>query len=45
VSTWTIDRDEDMAAALDLGVDAVVTNRIGALVGLLDARRQVEAAC
>jgi glycerophosphoryl diester phosphodiesterase len=45
VSTWTIDRDEDMAAALDLGVDAVITNRIGALVGLLDARRQVEAAC
>jgi glycerophosphoryl diester phosphodiesterase len=45
VSTWTIDRDEDMAAALDLGVDAVITNRIGALVGLLDARGRVKAAC
>jgi glycerophosphoryl diester phosphodiesterase len=45
VSTWTIDRRADMAAVLDLGVDAVITNRIGELVGLLDERRQLEAAC
>jgi glycerophosphoryl diester phosphodiesterase len=35
VSTWTLDRRADMELALDLGVDAVITNRIGDLVALL----------
>ena len=34
VSVWTIDRREDMRFFLDLGVDAMITNRIGALVEL-----------
>jgi glycerophosphoryl diester phosphodiesterase len=43
VSTWTIDRREDMTAALGIGVDGVITNHIGELVRLLDAREQEEA--
>jgi glycerophosphoryl diester phosphodiesterase len=38
VSTWTIDDPAEMARALDLGVDAVVTNRVGALVALMAER-------
>jgi glycerophosphoryl diester phosphodiesterase len=41
VSVWTIDEADDMALFLDLGVDAVITNRIADLVGLL----QPERAC
>lgn len=36
VSVWTIDRREDMQLFLDLGVDAVITNRIATLVRLLE---------
>ena len=36
VSVWTIDRREDMQLFLDLGVDAVITNRVAALVDLLE---------
>lgn len=36
VSVWTIDRREDMQHFLDLGVDAVITNRVGELVDLLE---------
>jgi len=36
VSVWTIDRHEDMQLAVDAGVDAVITNRIAALVDLLE---------
>ena len=36
VSVWTIDRTEDMQHFLDLGVDAVITNRIAELVELLE---------
>ena len=36
VSVWTIDRREDMQFFLDLGVDAVITNRVGDLIGLLE---------
>ena len=32
VSTWTVDTPEDMTSVLEAGVDAVVSNRIGALV-------------
>jgi glycerophosphoryl diester phosphodiesterase len=32
VSTWTVDDTEDVRRVLDAGVDAVVSNRIGALV-------------
>ena len=35
VSTWTVDDAEDMARVLEAGVDAVVSNRIGALVAHL----------
>jgi glycerophosphoryl diester phosphodiesterase len=35
VSTWTVDRGEDMARVVAAGVDAVVSNRIGALVAHL----------
>jgi glycerophosphoryl diester phosphodiesterase len=35
VSTWTVDSTEDMAGVLLAGVDAVVSNRIGALVAHL----------
>jgi glycerophosphoryl diester phosphodiesterase len=36
VSVWTIDHRDDMRFFLDLGVDAVITNRIGVLVELLE---------
>ena len=36
VSVWTIDRREDMEHFLRLGVDAVITNRVAALVELLE---------
>ena len=36
VSVWTIDRREDMQRFLDLGVDAVITNRVATLVELLE---------
>jgi glycerophosphoryl diester phosphodiesterase len=35
VSTWTVDTPEDMTFVLDAGADAVVSNRIGALVDRL----------
>jgi glycerophosphoryl diester phosphodiesterase len=35
VSTWTVDRVEDMTRVLEAGVDAVVSNRIAALVAHL----------
>ena len=41
VSTWTVDDEATMRRVLDLGVDAVITNRIGALVPLL----QEKVAC
>jgi glycerophosphoryl diester phosphodiesterase len=36
VSVWTIDRREDMQRVVDLGVDADITNRVAALVDLLE---------
>ena len=27
VNTWTVDREEDIQAMLDLGVDGIITNR------------------
>jgi glycerophosphoryl diester phosphodiesterase len=36
VSVWTIDRREDMQRVLELGVDAVITNRIADLVDVLE---------
>jgi glycerophosphoryl diester phosphodiesterase len=36
VSVWTIDRREDMQHFLDLGVDALITNRVADLVDLLE---------
>jgi len=36
VSVWTIDRREHMRHFIDLGVDAVITNRVADLVELLD---------
>jgi glycerophosphoryl diester phosphodiesterase len=44
VSTWTIDRPSDMERLLELGVDAIITNRIGKLLELRDGR-EVEQAC
>jgi glycerophosphoryl diester phosphodiesterase len=35
VSTWTVDEEEEMARVVGAGVDAVVSNRIGALVHFL----------
>jgi glycerophosphoryl diester phosphodiesterase len=35
VSTWTVDHEDDMARMVAAGVDAVVSNRIGALVRFL----------
>jgi glycerophosphoryl diester phosphodiesterase len=43
VSAWTVDEPAAMSMLLDLGVDAVTTNRIGELVPLLAERRS--AAC
>jgi glycerophosphoryl diester phosphodiesterase len=39
VSTWTIDDPKEMRRMIDLGVDAIVTNRIGELVSLLAGER------
>jgi glycerophosphoryl diester phosphodiesterase len=36
VSVWTIDRREDMQRCLELGVDAVITNRVAELIDLLE---------
>jgi glycerophosphoryl diester phosphodiesterase len=38
VSTWTVDKEEDMTRVVAAGVDAVVSNRIGALVRFLGRR-------
>jgi glycerophosphoryl diester phosphodiesterase len=38
VSTWTVDQEEDMSRMVRAGVDAVVSNRIGALVRFLGRR-------
>ena len=35
VSTWTVDSPEEMTRVLEAGVDAVVSNRIAALVARL----------
>lgn len=43
VSCWTPNDDADLALVLDLGVDAVMTDRTGALVALLDARGPYQA--
>jgi glycerophosphoryl diester phosphodiesterase len=39
VSTWTVDDPGEMRRAIDLGVDAVITNRIETLVALLAEAR------
>lgn len=38
VSTWTVDTRADMKRLLDLGVDAIISNEIAALVGVLRER-------
>lgn len=38
VSTWTVDDEGEMERVLAAGADAVISNRIGRLVELLDAR-------
>jgi glycerophosphoryl diester phosphodiesterase len=38
VSVWTIDQRADMEFFLDLGVDAIITNRVATLVQLLGVR-------
>jgi glycerophosphoryl diester phosphodiesterase len=38
VAAWTVDDVQTMAHLLDLGVDAVITNAVGDLVGLVSAR-------
>jgi len=46
VSTWTVDEPAAMREALDLGVDAVVTNRVAELVALIGERALVgERSC
>lgn len=46
VSTWTVDDPAQMGRLLDLGVDAVITNRIAALAALLAEREALgDAAC
>jgi glycerophosphoryl diester phosphodiesterase len=35
VSTWTVDAPEDMTRVREAGVDAIVSNRIAALVAHL----------
>jgi glycerophosphoryl diester phosphodiesterase len=43
VSTWTVDREEDMTRVLDAGVEAVITNRVATLVALLTSRAGASA--
>jgi glycerophosphoryl diester phosphodiesterase len=38
VSAWTVDEEADMRRMLDVGVSAIVTNRIGALTAMLGRR-------
>jgi glycerophosphoryl diester phosphodiesterase len=45
VSVWTVDNPADMRLALDLGVDAVITNRIGELVALLGGQVEEPEPC
>jgi glycerophosphoryl diester phosphodiesterase len=44
LSTWTVDEPEEMTRLLDLGVDAVITNRVADLVSLLAERADREEA-
>jgi glycerophosphoryl diester phosphodiesterase len=44
VSTWTVDGADDTARVLDAGVDAVVSNRIAALLAHLGRADGTEAA-
>jgi glycerophosphoryl diester phosphodiesterase len=37
VSTWTVDRREDMGRVVEAGVDAVVSNEVATLVSCLSA--------
>lgn len=37
VSVWTIDEPSDMELFIEMGVDAIITNRVSALVALLGA--------
>jgi glycerophosphoryl diester phosphodiesterase len=39
VSTWTVDDPQTMADLVQMGADAIITNRIGLLVELLRGRR------
>jgi glycerophosphoryl diester phosphodiesterase len=39
VHVWTVDRDEDVAAMLDLGVDVLITNEPARTRSLIDRRR------
>jgi glycerophosphoryl diester phosphodiesterase len=39
ISAWTVDDDQVMSRLLEAGLDAIITNRIAALVGLIDAAR------
>jgi glycerophosphoryl diester phosphodiesterase len=39
ISTWTVDDTDEMNRLLDMGVEAVVSNRIGELRHVLDRRR------
>jgi glycerophosphoryl diester phosphodiesterase len=36
VSVWTVDREAEMTMLIDMDVDALITNRIGALVKVLE---------
>lgn len=45
VSTWTVDSPTNMARLLDMGVDAVVTNRLRYLLEILERRRSIAERC